>query len=1062
MKRSFKLFLALTLLVPHVIGSGWSVRAASEINPVVENAMQTLDVGGDNSESSTLDGAARMQGFETDDTIDNQAAIAYSILTGTLTGPLGMQGFDGDYAIDDPNEVIEIIVQFVTPPAVALRLMQEKEIPIPLNRAFSETSFEEQALSAHAIFEEQLNQLPMPFNTAQLEVFAEHHRLFNGVYMRVPGRMVASIAALPEVYAVFPNIAYEASSPEGVGMRSARFQNPNFMRATRELLNMDYIHNEMGITGAGVRVAILDTGIYHNHPEFARFLDETGRVPGWQHFDNSPSSDPAHTMRFHGTPVSGAAVAIAPNMELWHYRIALTNSGGGLSSIAAIELAHADGMDVMNMSFVTTGINHPFTATAGPINLAVLDGVIMVGGAGNSGSNWYTAFNPGTLPLVITVGNSAAGRTNLTPSSSRGPVALTYHIKPDIVAPGLVFTTSMGGGYNSYYGTSLSAPVITGVAALLREANPDATPQEIRAMMMNTANPLANMNPNRVFAVGAGFVDPLAALSSQDLVTVHHYIPLSFNAPWVMGTMASLSFGDVNHLLNDHVNRQAITTTIRNNHHTTRTYTIDYYFANNPNNMGTLSFNRRSIEIGTNQTGTFTTTMSLRTGFVPEGFYEGYIYVRSGGEVVARLPFGLVNTSDITFQRCEVIAEGRFANQAGMNGIAGSPWILCADGTLEVDEGFINWTESLSPWHAYRANINRIIFTGGITAGTSLRGLFHSLSNVTTIEGLNYFDTSRVTNMSNMFFNTNRLTSLDVSSWDTSNVIDMSWMFVHTHQLASLDVSNWDTSSVRNMNAMFGDARGLTSIDVSSWDTSNVTNMSNMFGSTFQLTSLDLSTWDTSNVTNMSNMFSGTFELTSLDLSTWDTSNVTNMSGMFVNAVQLTSLDVSTWDTGSVTNMGGMFAGAGRLKSVDVSNWDTSSVTEMGGMFAVTLQLTSLDLSTWDTSSVTSMHQMFFGANQLTSLDLANWDTRNVTNMNDMFMGTSSLRNLTLGEYFEFRGTPNLPTIRRTADFTGYWQNVGSGTVNNPAGTRVFTSEQLMSQFNGRTMADTFVWQPIR
>ena len=60
-----------------------------------------------------------------------------------------------------------------------------------------------------------------------------------------------------------------------------------------------------------------------------------------------------------------------------------------------------------------------------------------------------------------------------------------------------------------------------------------------------------------------------------------------------------------------------------------------------------------------------------------------------------------------------------------------------------------------------------------------------------------------------------------------------------------------------------------------------------------------------------------------------------------------------------------------------------------------------------------------------------------------------------------FGGTAaNLPGAPNNATYTGYWRNVGTGTVTNPTGAFVLTSGQLMAQFDGATMADTFVWQP--
>jgi len=107
---------------------------------------------------------------------------------------------------------------------------------------------------------------------------------------------------------------------------------------------------------------------------------------------------------------------------------------------------------------------------------------------------------------------------------------------------------------------------------------------------------------------------------------------------------------------------------------------------------------------------------------------------------------------------------------------------------------------------------------------------------------------------------------------------------------------------------------------------------------------------------------------------------------------------------------------------------------------------------------------MFEGASSLTSLDLSSFDTSQVRTMSSMFAEATSLSELALGENFGFVGdsswsSANLPTVPQTAEFTGYWQNVGDGTIEQPRGGHVLTSEELMLQYDGAAMADTFVWQ---
>ncbi|EAF9641424.1 BspA family leucine-rich repeat surface protein [Listeria monocytogenes] len=219
---------------------------------------------------------------------------------------------------------------------------------------------------------------------------------------------------------------------------------------------------------------------------------------------------------------------------------------------------------------------------------------------------------------------------------------------------------------------------------------------------------------------------------------------------------------------------------------------------------------------------------------------------------------------------------------------------------------------------------------------------------------------------------------------------------------------------------------------------------------------LDLRNLDTSNVTIMQSMFREG-ATTSLDLSNFDTSNVTNMTSMFERS-SVTSLDLSNFNTSNVMSMLHMFYRSA-AKSIDVSSFDTSNVTSMEAMFAENVA-TSIDVSNFDTSQVTNMSFMF-DSSAVTSLDLSNFDTSNVTGMSYMFRRSSKLQNLTLGSQFQFVGTGvALPDPTPTAKYTGKWQNVGSGTVNKPKGSFIGTATELMSTYDGSTMADTYVWQP--
>ena len=149
--------------------------------------------------------------------------------------------------------------------------------------------------------------------------------------------------------------------------------------------------------------------------------------------------------------------------------------------------------------------------------------------------------------------------------------------------------------------------------------------------------------------------------------------------------------------------------------------------------------------------------------------------------------------------------------------------------------------------------ITDTIISAKLANRTSYPILSDILGNVTFIG----CDTTDLTNFRRMFYDCDKLTSLDVSSLDTSKATNMYIMFGYCSSLQTLDVSNFDTSKVTNMYYMFGDCSSLQTLDVSNFDTSKVTDMSYMFGFCKSLQTLDLSSWNMTKVIHMDNMLTG-------------------------------------------------------------------------------------------------------------------------------------------------------------------------------------------------------------
>ena len=181
---------------------------------------------------------------------------------------------------------------------------------------------------------------------------------------------------------------------------------------------------------------------------------------------------------------------------------------------------------------------------------------------------------------------------------------------------------------------------------------------------------------------------------------------------------------------------------------------------------------------------------------------------------------------------------------------------------------------------------------------------------------------------------------LDLSGFNTSNVTNMSQMFARMSNLTTLDLSSFDTSQVTDMSSMFSGMRDLATLNLSNFDTSKVTDMRSMFSGMRDLATLNLSNFDTSKVTDMRNMFALMSNLTTLDLSSFDTSQVTNMGFMFYSMTNLVTLDLSNFNTSKVTNMNDMFSlwygdrPKDKLEKIYVNNdFDTTNLTDFSEMF---------------------------------------------------------------------------------------------------------------------------------
>lgn len=303
---------------------------------------------------------------------------------------------------------------------------------------------------------------------------------------------------------------------------------------------------------------------------------------------------------------------------------------------------------------------------------------------------------------------------------------------------------------------------------------------------------------------------------------------------------------------------------------------------------------------------------------------------------------------------------------------------------------------------------------------TSCEIWFWWFEALTTIEHLDYLNTSEVKNMHSMFNNCTSLETLDLSSFNTEKVKNMYSMFNDATNLRSIKLpKGFIGSSVTNLNATFKGCESLTELDLSGSNTENVKDMSEMFYGCKALSKLDLTSFKTEQVTTMKSMFSICSTLETLDVSSFNTENVTTMLGMFNNCLSLRSLDLLGFNTANVTQMSSMFKKCSSLRSLDLSSFDTRKVTEMQSMFEGCTNLESIDLSSFDTENMISMTGMFFSCTKLETLDLSSFATPKMESMPHAFCKCENLKKIYVSSAFT--------TDKVTVDFSAF-----DGCVNLP------------------------------
>jgi serine protease AprX len=370
--------------------------------------------------------------------------------------------------------------------------------------------------------------------------------LINGHVVDLPNKLLKQLAAHPAVVDV-------------------HFNRPVFKHNFRTALTIGTraVQAVYGFTGAGVGVAVLDSGVTAWHDDLTNYTASTypygnQRVAAFVDFVNgqlTPYDDNGHGTHVagiiagNGTDSNGQKAGSAPDASIVSLKVLDANGNGSIGNIiSALDWVVANkaayNIRVINMS-VGASIKESYWTD--PLTLAakrVVDaGVVVVAAAGNVGKNAAGAEQyggitaPGNAPWVLTVGASSSMGTpqrnddTMASFSSRGPTYIDWGAKPDITAPGTGIVSLADPAsqfyatkaaflvpgqvstsfvpYLSLSGTSMASPVVAGTVALMLQANPSLTPNMVKAILQYTSQSYPGYD---ALTQGAGFLNAMGAV----------------------------------------------------------------------------------------------------------------------------------------------------------------------------------------------------------------------------------------------------------------------------------------------------------------------------------------------------------------------------------------------------------------------------------------------------------------------------------------------------------------------------------------------------------------------
>lgn len=349
---------------------------------------------------------------------------------------------------------------------------------------------------------------------SQLVERALHLRLGTAVIGDTPQLNIRTVR-LPS------NLTIDKAIREYKKSRSVLYAQRNYVRhfdyvPNDPMYNQQYAHQRVqsylawDITQGSptVKIAILDSGCDTSHPDLSSQM-----LPGWDFVNNDPIPEDDVG---HGTHVAGDAAAATdngigvagPGFNCKIIPVKVGGAGGIPTSavIAGLTWIADQGANVANMSF---GGWFPDQAEEDAVNYAWSRGVVLCASAGNDPvtDEHYPAAFPNCI--AVAASNQADQKADFS----------TYGPWVDVASPGVaILSTTVGGGYEAWDGTSMSSPVCAGVVGLIWSVAPNATNTEIRALLENNCDPVGNW-------VVHGRINAFRAVSAAPIYTYEYILP---------------------------------------------------------------------------------------------------------------------------------------------------------------------------------------------------------------------------------------------------------------------------------------------------------------------------------------------------------------------------------------------------------------------------------------------------------------------------------------------------------------------------------------------------------